>query len=146
MRRFGAILVVIAAALVAAVPLASTAGATAAPASCAALSGTLTGTATLSKCTDPANTGGSGKLVINVKTLVGTVTWNKTGTTTIKLTYTVPKVNKCAKPTIEVVLGGSVTGGKGAALKSIPAKSKISATACYGTKTATLLPKTVFRF
>jgi hypothetical protein len=115
--------------------VAGPASATTAP-TCSVLAIAVTGTGTVSGCTDTANTGGSGKLVFVVKKspYPGTITWKGTGTTAVSLTYTFPKKSVCAKGDTDIVIGGTVTGGKGAALKSIPKNSKVSAVACYNPK------------
>src|ERR1700730_8502749 len=69
-----------------------------APAHCAVLKSNVQGSGTVSKCTDPANTGGSGKIVTSLALKTGKVTWNKTGTTTFKFTFaTVKKDEKETK-------------------------------------------------
>jgi hypothetical protein len=150
MRHLRAVRLLTAAALV--VPasltgwvLAGPASATAAPVTCSTLSGAGL-TSTLSNCTDAANTGGKGSAVSKVgKGTSGTTTikWNKTGTTTLSFTYTVVKANKCAKGLTEIVETGKVTGGTGAAIKSILKGQKTSATVCEG-KTVALLKGTKF--
>ena len=116
---------------------------------CSTVTITTKGVGTLSKCTNPKGTGGSGKLVVNTKKspYAGTFTWNKTGTTTASLKYGIPpKGTKtvCATGTTEIDVTGTVTGGTGAALASIPKASKVSAKLCYKGTTLTLAPKTVF--
>jgi len=120
----------------------------AAPATCAGLTANLVGVGTLSKCTDPANTGGSGKLVANIAKKTGVVTWNKTGTSTFSLAYvTVTKDEKeaksCAKGTTEILFAGTVTGGTGNAVKSIPKGQKVTAEVCVSKANVTLEPGTV---
>ncbi len=122
-----------------------------APATCAVLNATVKGTGTVSKCTDPANTGGSGKIVFNIVKLTGTVTWSKTGTSTMKIAYKTQKPDEketkvCPKGTTEVNVTGSITGGTGAAIKSIPKGQKVSAEICFSKTTVTLEPGTVFTF
>jgi hypothetical protein len=123
----------------------------AAPANCAGLTATLKGVGTVTKCTDPANTGGSGKIVFNITKLTGTVTWNKTGTSTMKIAYsTVKKDEKeakvCPKGTTELLITGSITGGTGKAIKSIPKGQKVSAEVCTSKTSVTLEPGSVFTF
>jgi hypothetical protein len=138
--RFVAVVTLVAAASIGTNALASTAGASAAaPARCATLVASLKGVGTVTNCTDAANTGGSGKLVFNITKLTGVVTWNKTGTTTLSIKYSAPKVDEpetaahsCPKGT-ELLITGVVTGGTGAALKSIPTGSKVSAEVCAKT-------------
>jgi hypothetical protein len=97
------------------------------------------GVGTVTNCTDAANTGGSGKIVFNTAKLNGVITWNKTGTTTLTIKYSVPATDEpetaahsCPKGT-EVLITGVVTGGTGAAVKSIPKGSKVSAEVCAKT-------------
>jgi hypothetical protein len=116
---------------------------------CSVVTITTKGTGTLSKCTNPKGTGGSGKLVVNTKKspYSGVFTWNKTGTTTASLKYGVPaKGVKTVCPTgkTEIDVTGTVTGGKGAALASIPKGAKVSAKLCFKGTTLSLAPKTVF--
>ena len=123
----------------------------AAPAMCAGLTANLTGVGSLSKCTDSANTGGSGKLVANLAKKTAVVTWNKTGTSTFSLVYvTVTKDEKeikgCAKGTTEILFSGSVTGGTGAAIKSIPKGQKVTAEVCVSKTNVTLEPGAVITF
>jgi hypothetical protein len=128
----------------------SGAGAASAPATCAVLNATLTGTGSVSKCTDPANTGGSGKIVANVAKKTGKVTWNKTGTSTFSLTYSTVKTDEketksCPKGTTEILFNGKVTGGTGAAIKSIPKGQAVTAEVCVSKTAVTLEPGTVIR-
>jgi hypothetical protein len=100
---------------------------------------TFTSTVTLTSCTDLPATGGRGTAVVNFKVLtkeLGTITWNKTGTTTFTLTKAVVvKVSKCPKGTVQYDTSGTVTGGTGAALNGIPKGSPYSESACANTKT-----------
>jgi hypothetical protein len=152
MRHLRALRVFTALALV--VPASATAWVVAGPASaavpakCSVLKATLKGTGTVSKCTDPANTGGSGKLVANIALKTGKVTWNKTGTSTFSLAYTTVKKDEkeakaCPKGTTEILFSGKVTGGTGKAIKSIPKGQKVSAEVCVSKTTVTLEPGTV---
>lgn len=128
---------------------ASPASATAtAPTTCSSFVVSIKGTGTLTKCNDPKNTGASGKFVANTKKspYSAVITWNKTGTTTASLKYAglaKGAKNLCPKGSTEIVVTGSVTGGTGAAIKSIPKGAKVSADLCYKTS-LTLAPKTVF--
>ena len=117
---------------------------------CAVVSISVKGSGTLSKCTGASYTGGSGKLVVNIKKspYPATVTWNKTGTTTASLKYGgLPKgaKNVCPAGTSEIVVTGTVTGGTGKAVKSIPKGSKVSGNLCYkvSTSSLSLAPKNV---
>jgi hypothetical protein len=115
---------------------------------CSVVSISIKGTGTLSKCTDTANTGGSGKLVVNTKKspYPATITWNKTGTTTASLQYAglaKGAKNVCPAGTSEIVVTGTVTGGTGAAVKSIPKGSKVTANLCFKGTSLSLAPKNV---
>ena len=128
---------------------AAPAAAAAVKTACSSVTITTKGVGTLKKCTNPTGTGGSGKLVVNTKKspYPATFTWNKTGTTKASLTYGsapkgAPKV--CPTGTIEIDVKGSVTGGTGAAIKSIPKGAKVSAKLCYKGTSLTLAPKTTF--
>jgi hypothetical protein len=116
--------------------------------SCTKVTITTKGTGTLKACSNAKGTGGSGKLVVNTKKApyTGTFTWNKTGTTKASLTYAPgAKTSKaCPKGTTEIDVSGKVTGGTGAALKSIPKGAKVSAKLCYKGTSLTLAPKTKF--
>jgi hypothetical protein len=89
---------------------------------CTKFSATASGSATLGGCNDTKNTGGSGKEVAKVKGSGGTavITWNKTGTTTTTFKYASVTPNKCPKGYSEIKETATVTGGTGAAVKSIP--------------------------
>ena len=127
----------------------SPASAAAPKTTCAAVSISVKGVGTLSKCTG-AYTGGSGKLVVNIKKspYPATVTWKGTGTTTASLKYGgLPKgaKNVCPAGTSEIVVTGTVTGGTGKAVASIPKGSKVSGNLCYkvSTSSLSLAPKNV---
>jgi hypothetical protein len=116
----------------------------------------LTGTTgTLSKCTDTANTGGKGKFPIAALTSgSGTITWNKTGTTTLTgVTATQVTNDTCpvaadGTQETEFTVTGNVTGGTGAAKKSIKKGWTIAATVCVdlaGTGKVILLPGSTFQ-
>jgi len=116
---------------------------------CSVVSISVKGTGTLSKCAG-TYTGGSGKLVVNIKKspYPATITWNKTGTTTASLKYSglaKGAKNLCPKGTSEIVVSGTVTGGSGTAVKSIPKGSKVSGNLCYkvATSSLSLAPKNV---
>jgi hypothetical protein len=116
-------------------------------AQCAGFKGTVKGVGTLTKCTNPAATGGKGNAVMNLAKSTGKITWNKTGTTAWKFTYKAPKAAKgCAAGTSQFDISGTVTGGTGAAVKSLPKGHKISASLCVGKTGITLKPGTVFKF
>ena len=118
------------------------------PPKCSVLNATLKGTGTVSKCTVPAATGGSGKLVVNIAKKTGVVTWKGTGKTTFSVVYSTVKTDEkeakdCAKGTTELLFNGKVTGGSGAALKGMPKGQKITAEVCVSSKGVTLEPGTV---
>ena len=127
------------------------ASATTVKTACSSTTITTKGTGTLSKCTNLKGTGGSGKLVVNTSKspYPATFTWNKTGTTKASLTYGAPPKGApkvCPAGTVEIDVKGTVTGGTGAAIKSIPRGAKVSGKLCYKASTAslTLAPKTTF--
>lgn len=103
-------------------------------------------TGTVAGCTNPAATGGKGTGVFNFKVvtpIVVTVTWNKTGTTSLKLSEKAgskAQTAKCAtvvgKGGSSIVALGSVTGGSGATLKGIPKGSKFNSSFCLSAKLA----------
>ena len=110
---------------------------------CAAVSISVKGVGTLSKCGGAAYTGGSGQLVVNIKKspYPATVTWKGTGTTTASLKYAgLPKGGKnvCPAGTSEIVVTGTVTGGTGKAVASIPKGSKVAGNLCYKVSTSSL--------
>ena len=154
MRKFGGVLV--AAAMVLSVGLiAAPAGAVAGP-QCAALkTKTANGklTASLSKCTPTAATGGAGGGTFAAAakgtksgTLAITITWaSGHGTSKGNVTFVTAKgIGKCAKGTTSLLtIGGTVIGGTGTAAKTIKTGQKISAAVCVGAKADTLEPGTV---
>src|SRR5579863_7793768 len=82
---------------------------------CTSLSGSITGTPTptISGCSMPGATGGSGTFSgFTGQSGNLTITWNGTGTTTAAYSSTVPasKGDKCATGSTEVILHGSITG------------------------------------
>jgi hypothetical protein len=105
---------------------ASMASAATASVTCSKLKVNLTSDlATLSGCTDPANTGKSGTIPIGELAggagSMGTITWHGTvGTTTVTETEfaTVAK-DKCPTGYTEYEVKANITGGTGASLKSI---------------------------
>ena len=114
-------------------------------------------TSTLGGCTNAAATGGSGNEVINFKVataITAKVTWNKTGTTTLKISEkpgTSAQTAVCVKAVgakaSAVVSTGVVTGGTGAALKGIPKGAKFSESLCVSAKLSlSLYPKTKIVF
>jgi hypothetical protein len=111
---------------------------------------TFIATTTLTGCTNAPATGGKGVEVVNFKNtsaITATITWNKTGTTLLKISEKGgPKVNKCPAGSVaEIVSTGSVTGGTGSALKLIPKGTKLSESVCYNSKNVvTLYPGSKF--
>jgi hypothetical protein len=87
----------------------------------------ITGSGTISGCNDTANTGGKGTIKAVVAKKTGTITWNKTGTTTFKFTEKSVANTKCAKGDTEISETATTTGGTGKAVKSIP-KGQVSTT------------------
>jgi hypothetical protein len=99
---------------------------------------------TLSKCTDPTHTGSKGTASAKFATGgTGTmkITWNKTGTTTLSFTYSIVPVSLCPTSEIEVREIGKVTGGTGAALKTIKKGQKTTVTVCQSPKSGVSLVK-----
>ena len=92
--------------------------------SCSKLGGSVSSTGAvkgkLSGCTDPANTGGSGTFKSQMGSTTGTVKWNGTGTTTATgITDTTVSPSTCPSSDTEVEVTGTISGGTGAAAKSI---------------------------
>jgi len=106
---------------------------------CTKFSATVAGKATLGSCNDTKNTGGSGKEVANLSKKTAVITWNKTGTTTTKFTYANVTPNKCPTGYTEVKETATVTGGTGAAVKSIPKGQVGVLLLCIKGSTITLL-------
>ncbi len=123
------------------------ASASAPTATCTGFSSNSSGAGTLSGCNDTKNTGGKG----TSKTSKGvtTITWNKTGTTTAKVVDVVEKTDtKCSPKTdTEVKVTSTVTGGTGAAVKSIKKGQTSTIYICYNasTKKATVAPGEKFQ-
>jgi hypothetical protein len=114
---------------------------------CTAIKGKITGkNATISGCTDTKNTGGSGKAPISALAAgSGTVTWTGTGTTTLgNGTFTQVSPDACASGSTEYEAQLTVTGGTGAAAKSILTGWTVQAFICVnGTNgKITILPGT----
>ena len=143
-RSFRLLAVAVAAGSMMAVPLAGPAsaltGTTCSSGKIVFSTKTFTATSPLTNCTNPAATGGKGTGVLNFKVvtaITGKITWNKTGTTTLKISS---KAGSAAQNAVCVkavgagatanVATGTVTGGTGAALKGIPKGSKYSETLC----------------
>ena len=156
MRKFGGVLV--AAAMVLSVGLIAAPVDAATGPQCGALSTKLVGTvttATLSKCTPTAATGGGGSGTFKAAkgatsgTLTISLTWaggHGTSKGTIKF-GPAKGASKCKSGSTLLAVTGSVTGGTGTAVKTIKAGQKISALVCLPkTGSETLEPGTVFAF
>lgn len=116
---------------------------------CTKVKGTITGTnAKLKGCNDLKNTGGSGKAPIAaLATGAGTITWNGTGTTTLANgSFMQTTTNSCAPAGTEYEATLDVTGGTGAAAKSILVGWTVQAFICVNNTTGkiSLLPGTDF--
>lgn len=113
---------------------------------CTSIKGKLTGkNATISGCNDTKNTGGSGKAPIaSLESGSGTVTWNGTGTTTLANgTFTQVSPNACPTGSTEYEAMLTVTGGTGAAAKSILTGWTVQAFVCVSaTGKITIAPGT----
>jgi hypothetical protein len=103
-----------------------------------------TATEPLTGCTIPKATGGKGTAVLNFKNtagITGKITWNKTGTTSIKIAakagskaQTAVCVKKAGKGASSEVATGTVTASTGAAKTLIPKGGKFSETICFSAK------------
>jgi hypothetical protein len=115
--------------------------------SCTKVKGTITGTnAKLKGCSDVKNTGGSGKAPITaLATGSGTITWNGTGTTTLTGgTFNQVTPDACPTGSTEYEAMLTVSGGTGAAAKSILVGWTVQAFVCVNGTTGkiSLLPGT----
>ena len=156
--RTRALVIVAASASMLAVPLAMPASAVAAPPGKCTKLATKTVktklTATLTGCTPTAATGGAGSGSF-------TTTGAKTGTINIAITWatkhgttkgtihfaTATTKGKCAPTaTSRVTLTGKVTGGTGAAVKTIKTGQAITGSVCLGKAGQTLEPGTALKF
>jgi hypothetical protein len=102
----------------------------------------------LSKCNDTANTGGKGTTSGASGATTGTITWGGTGTTTLgSIVETVVSPSTCPSGDLEESSTGTVTGGTGAAKKSIKKGWTEQETVCYNPSNnkLTLLPGTTFQ-
>jgi hypothetical protein len=99
---------------------------------CTSLKAKITGkNGTASGCSDTKNTGGSGKFPIAALTSgSGTITWNGTGTSTITDSFTAVSPGTCPTGDSEYQVNGTITGGTGAAAKSIVTGWTLSTTVC----------------
>ena len=108
----------------------------------------ITGSGTLSGCNDTKNTGGSGKLVTNTSKHTGVITWNKTGTTTLKFTEKSVTNTKCSpktKGSMQFTEVSTTTGGTGVAVKSIPKGQVATETICLISGKVSVAPGSKFR-
>jgi hypothetical protein len=116
--------------------------------SCSGLSGkvnstSLSATGKLTGCNDTANTGGKGTFKGSETATTGSITWNKTGTTTFgSVAYNPTSTNTCPSTSTETneaeeYVTGTVTGGTGAAAKSIKKKWTFEAYLCVNENTTT---------
>jgi hypothetical protein len=112
--------------------------------SCSYLSGSInpsTGKVkgALSGCTDTKNTGGQGKFKGTETSTSGKITWNGTGTTTDdKVLYRRVTPSICRSGDYEDVVTGYITGGTGAAARSIKAGWTLQAYVCFDPTTGGL--------
>jgi len=103
---------------------------------------------TLSGCNDTKNTGGKGTSKGSESATTGTITWNGTGTTTLgSETNTPVSPSTCAAGDIEEQSSGTVTGGTGAAAKSIKTGWTEQAFVCFNPNTSklSLAPGTTYQ-
>ena len=138
-------------------PLAGSASAATQPGKCPKLTTKTVKTvltATLTGCTPTAATGGkgvgsfktnpnkSGTFLLNIK-------WTGTGTTKATVTFKTEKtLRKCPKATgaARVTLTGKLTGGTGAAVKTLKAGQAINGSVCVGPKGYSVEPGTALKF
>jgi hypothetical protein len=112
--------------------------------SCTTLSGKVNTTTdaakvTISGCNDTKNTGGKGKTKSSETATTSTITWNGTGTTTLGSATTTPiSPGTCPSGDIEEMTTATVTGGTGAAAKSIKKGWTSQSYVCYDPTTSTL--------
>lgn len=96
----------------------------------------------LTGCSVPKATGGQGTFVYTTGGSSATITWNKTGSTTLTNSVaaeTTPDEKEsqgCPSRTKEFVVSGTVTGGSGAAGTYIKVGEKLSVEICVGPKGA----------
>jgi hypothetical protein len=107
------------------------------------------GNGTVSGCSDTANTGGMGTFPnSSVDSGEGTITWAAgKGTTRIEVTSSTMPTNSCPSPSTseEFEVTGDVTGGTGAARKSIKKGWTLEEFVCWkGSGKITLAPGTTF--
>jgi hypothetical protein len=154
MRKFAGVL--LAAAMVLSVGLVGAPAGAAVGPQCAALSTKTvktTVTATVSKCTPTAATGGAGAGTFTAAakgaksgSLAITITWaSGHGTSKGNVMFTTAKgLGRCAPTTTSLLaIGGTVIGGSGTAFRTIKKGQRISGAVCVGAKSDTLEPGTV---
>jgi hypothetical protein len=102
-----------------------------------------TGISKLRKCSDTKNTGGKGKFPLSTYSGSGTITWNGTGTTTLGSVTLMPTTtNACPTGIDEEEMNATVTGGTGAAAKSIKTNWSLQAFFCNAKGNLTLVAGT----
>lgn len=102
----------------------------------------------LSGCNDTKNTGGKGTTKGSQSSTTATITWNGTGTTTEDDVTNTPVSNStCASGDIEEEATATVTGGTGAAAKSIKKGWTVQSFVCYDPTTSklSLAPGTTYQ-
>jgi hypothetical protein len=106
--------------------------------------------AKLKGCGDTKNTGGSGSTpVADFATGMGTITWDGTGTSTYDNgTFMATSTNSCPSGSTEYEVMADISGGTGAAAKSIPDTFTFQAFVCVNNTTGkvTLLAGTDVEF
>jgi hypothetical protein len=122
----------------------ASASATTPAVSCTKFSATVKGTATVSGCTQAADTGGSAKetAVLKGSGGTGTITWATShGKTITKFTYSSVKPNKCTAGASEIKEVATVqAGGTGKASNIIKKGQVGTLLLCVKGSTITLLP------
>jgi hypothetical protein len=120
-------------------------------ASCSTLGGSVSSTGAvkgkLSGCTDTKNTGGKGTFKNKEGATTGSITWNGTGTTTAdNITDTPVSPGTCPSGDEELEVTGTITGGTGAAAKSIKKGWTFQAFVCANLTTGaiSLAPSTLW--
>ena len=146
----------VAAGTMVAAPLAVPASAAVAAPSCAALTTKTAGskiTATVSKCSPAAATGGTGSGTFTAATGAKSGTFNitltwaaKHGTTKGNVKFVTAKgLGKCKGASSRLTITGAVTGGTGTAFKTVKTGQKITASVCVGKASDTLEPGTTLK-
>lgn len=151
MRRFVFALVMLAFPVSGALSFAGSAAA-ASSVSCTTWTGHLNTTSgvgkdKLSGCGDSKNTGGKGSFKTVTDGTTWTIKWNGTGTTTVgSITYGSVSSPTCPSSDQEESVTGDITGGTGAAAKSIKKGWTLQAYFCYDPSTGdiTMAPGTTW--